>query len=121
MKTKTTGIVLIIVAIVFGFSSCYYDKKELVYPIDTTGCDTASITYNSHIQSLLSEKCYQCHSGTAVSGNGIKLDSYSGAKAYGPTMVVQVETAAMPQGGPALSSCNIARIRTWVRNGSPEK
>jgi hypothetical protein len=121
MKIRKVSIGVLILAGVLSFSSCYYDKKELVYPIDTTGCDTAIVTYNSHIQSILTEKCYSCHSGTAVTGNGIKLDSYPGAKAYGPSMVLQVESAAMPQGGPALSSCNIARIRTWVRNGSPEK
>jgi hypothetical protein len=121
MKIRNISIGLLILAVVLSFSSCYYDKKELVYPIDTTGCDTAIVTYNSHIQSLLTEKCYQCHSGTAISGNGIKLDSYSGARAYGTSMVGQVESGVMPQGGPKLSSCNIARIRTWVRNGSPEK
>jgi hypothetical protein len=26
---------------------------------------------------------------------------------------------AMPQGGPKLSDCEIARIRTWVRQGTP--
>jgi hypothetical protein len=121
MKIRTVYIGLLILAVVLSFSSCYYDKKELVYPIDTTGCDTAIVTYNNHIQSILSAKCYQCHSGPAVSGNGIKLDSYSGAKDYGTSMVGQVESAAMPQGGPALSACNIARIRTWVINGTPEK
>ena len=121
MKIRTASIGLLMLAIVLSFNSCYYDKKELVYPIDATACDTAIVTYNSHIKSILTEKCNQCHSGTAISGNGIKLDSYAGAKAYGTSMVSQVESSAMPKGGPALSPCNIARMRTWVRNGSPEK
>lgn len=112
-------ILSVIVVFFLSISSCYYDKKELVYPLNTTPCDTSAVTYSTDIVTIYSANCYSCHSGTASNGAGIKLDTYTDAKNWANQSVSQVETGVMPKGGAMLSSCNIAKIRTWARNGAP--
>jgi len=119
MNKRILGTLGLITLLVFSFSSCYYDKKELVYPIDTTPCDTSSVTYVSKIQPILANKCYACHSGSAVNGGGVALDSYSNAVTHADHMLQNVESGAMPQGGPKLDACSITQIRIWVNNGTP--
>jgi mono/diheme cytochrome c family protein len=117
----------IIVSLTIGiglFSSCYYDKSELVYPPNATPCDTLAVSYRSDVLSIISSNCYSCHSGDASGGAGLKLDSYANLKMMSGALVQVLQHdpgyAQMPKNGGKLSDCNIAKIRTWVRNGSPD-
>ena len=116
---KKILVTISIALLVFSFTSCYYDKKELVYPLNTTPCDTSAVTYNNQVQGILANKCYACHSGNAVNGGGVPLDSYSNAVTHSSHILENVESGFMPQGGPKLDACSIAQIRTWVRSGTP--
>jgi mono/diheme cytochrome c family protein len=109
---------------------CRYDKAEVVYPQQssstTTRCDTTTVRYSVEIKNILSANCYSCHAGAAAFGGGVKLDTYPGnlvAKALSGALVGTITHAAgyspMPQGGGKLADCDIARIRTWARNGAP--
>ncbi|MES2649689.1 MAG: hypothetical protein V4717_22615 [Bacteroidota bacterium] len=109
-----------------GMVSCTYDKSELVYPPDTTVCDTLAISYINNIVPILSANCYTCHStSSAVDGAGLKLDTYSAVSnqaKFGPLLQVIEHVPGfsfMPKNANKLSPCNIAYIRTWIRNGSP--
>jgi hypothetical protein len=128
---KKSSMAIVLVAICF--SGCYYDKEELVYPRQTTTttnnatrCDTTAVRYSVDIVNILTENCYACHSGTATSGGRVVLDVYPGnlvQKALSGALVGTITHSpgfsAMPKGGIKISDCNIAKIRTWVRNGAP--
>ena len=119
-------IVFPIVLIVFFLTGCYYDKAELTYPSNGTAtCDTTAVTYSVDMLSIMGSNCYSCHSGTASSGGGIPLDTYTGLKAYvnnGQLLnsVLQNGTVnAMPLNGTKLSDCDINKIRAWINNKTP--
>jgi len=106
--------------------SCYYDKADQVYPpVTTSNCDTSAVKYSQQVVSILSNSCYVCHSGSASAGAGIKLDTYAQLSIWANSgSLLKVIThspgvSPMPKNGSKLSDCNIATIRTWVRNGSP--
>ncbi len=104
------------------FSSCYYDKSEVLYPGST--CDTSVVTYSSSVAPILSSTCITCHGGATPSA-AIRLDNYTSVKqqvdngrlwgsvshsgAYSP----------MPKGGNKLSDCNLSKINIWIKAGAP--
>ncbi|MBA4139188.1 MAG: cytochrome c [Segetibacter sp.] len=128
--SKKSSIAVILISVCFA--GCYYDKEDLVYPrqttttTTTTSCDTTAVKYSVDIKNILSTNCYACHSGTATNGGGFKFDVYPGnlvAKALSGALVGSITHSPgfspMPKGGGKLSDCDIAKIRTWVRNGAP--
>lgn len=128
--SKKRSITIILVAVCFA--GCYYDKEDLVYPRQTTttstttSCDTTAVKYSLDVKNILSTNCYACHSGTAANGGGFKFDVYPGnlvPKALSGALVGTITHSPgfspMPKGGGKLSDCDIAKIRTWVRNGAP--
>ncbi|MFT3845751.1 MAG: hypothetical protein QM725_11905 [Lacibacter sp.] len=120
MKAEISILLLLVTVL---SSSCYYDKEELLY--GTTVCDTANVKYTTQIAPVISASCLSCHGGNASAGGGIQLGDYSSFKvqaANGKLLgsVTQVPGfSPMPKGGAKLSDCNVAVIRTWIRNGMP--
>ena len=118
--------VITITILVAGFSGCYYDKEEIVYAGNASTCDTTNIKYNSAVQSIIQQRCYSCHAGTASGSLGINLDSYAELKvsADNGELLRRITTTdpseLMPKGGPRLSDCEISKISNWVNNGSPQ-
>ena len=108
--------------LLMAFSSCYYDKSEILYP--QTACDTATVTYSTTIAPLLSSNCLSCHAGSTPSA-AIRLDVYSGVKQQVDNgrlwgaVSHSVGYAPMPQNANQLSSCNLAKIRLWIAAGAP--
>ena len=115
-------LVTLIVSLIF-LSGCYYDHANLVYP--QVPCSTGTVTYSKNVSALISSNCSSCHSGTASSGAGIKLDSYTGIKTYvtnGQLLNSINHTGgipAMPLGAQQLSSCDIKAIQAWITAGTP--
>jgi mono/diheme cytochrome c family protein len=118
MKLKIIFLFLIATGV---FSSCYYDKEDLLY--GTGSCDTTNVKYSVHITAIINSGCISCHGGTAANGAGIKLGTYDEIKTYATSGVllnaVTKPVNTMPKGGTRLSNCRIAEIRTWIRNGAP--
>lgn len=89
---------------------------------NSANCDTSAVTYANTIAPLMQNKCVGCHSGSNPGGN-VLLTSYATVVAAGQTgqLLGSVERVApyspMPKGGNALPACEIASIRTWVREG----
>lgn len=88
-------------------------------------CDTTNVTYSGYIAPLMSGTCTGCHSGTNPQG-GLRLTTYSEVKAsaqsgklYGAIARLP-GYAAMPQGGAALSSCAVSKVKNWVDAGMPQ-
>jgi len=119
---KRIGIILLITSITF-LSSCYYDKEELLYGIET--CDTLNVKFSVQITNTISVHCLSCHGGNASAGAGIRLETYDEVKAQAVTgTLLKVIShvpgySFMPKGGTKLPECRIAEIRTWIRNGTP--
>lgn len=119
---------LILILLIPGFlylQSCFYDKADQVYPPEITTCDTSAVKYSQQVVNILSNNCYVCHSGSASAGAGIKLDTYTNVLTWANsgTLLKAIThapgTSPMPKNSSIMSSCNIAIIRTWIRNGSP--
>jgi hypothetical protein len=106
-------------------SACYYDKESVLYPVQTTTCNTpATVSYAQHVLPILQVNCYGCHSGAAPGGN-IAMGTYSadnaiavngrlyGCLSWGPGY------SPMPLGGAKFSACNLELIKKWIDAGAP--
>lgn len=120
---KKTLLIVSAGIVVLSWLSCQYKKEVTAYPPVT--CDTSAIKYSNDIVPILQANCYVCHSdaNAPTLGGGNKLEGYNNIKPYAQFgLIPDVLTRAnnpMPKGMPKLSDCNIAKIRTWVRNGYP--
>jgi hypothetical protein len=117
--------ILIIIISVALFSSCYYDKEELLYGganngpcTDTTG----AISYVQKVVPILQQYCYSCHTGSFPSGSQI-MGTYSADKAMGQngklygTINHSAGFSPMPKGMAKLNNCQIAVIKKWIDTG----
>ncbi len=122
---KKTSIFLVLTFVLFAAVSCYYDKAELIYEVNSASCDTTAVKYSTDVVGILTGSCYACHSGTAGAGAGIKLDTYAGIKTYvnngklKASITHSAGASAMPKGGGKLNDCSINKIVAWINNGSP--
>lgn len=86
-------------------------------------CDSSNFTYSGGVAPILQANCLSCHSGDAVDGAGIALDSYDGVKlqvdyeALYPS-ITHTGLYPMPKNGTKLSDCKIAIIRKWIEAGA---
>ena len=115
---------LIIFIITLTISSCYYDKEDLINPVNAN-CDLNAVTYQGTVVALLqSNGCLGCHSGSTPSGNislaghnNVKVVAQNG-KLYG-VINHSPGYSPMPQGGNKMNSCAINKIKAWIDAGSP--
>jgi mono/diheme cytochrome c family protein len=116
---------LIVFIAVLYLAGCYYDKAQLVYPPDSSTCDTTGVTYSTTVTGILNANCYSCHSGNAAAGGGIQLDTYTGVQTYvtNGQLINSINqtgsVAAMPPTGGKLSTCEISKIQVWINAGAP--
>jgi hypothetical protein len=122
---KYFKIAFLFLVIIFVFSTCYYDKADLLYPSINNQCDTSNVTYQLTIQPLMSSYCLGCHSNNnaAASGGNIKLQDYASvqaniAKIYS-AVSQQSGTSPMPKNSNKLSDCIITEIKIWKDKGAP--
>ena len=110
------------VSIILTLSGCYYDNEEDLYPGSNT-CDTTNVTYSASVAPVFAGYCNSCHSGSAPSGN-ITTDNYASVKANMSRIwgAINHETgySPMPKNGGMLSTCDLAKIDIWIRQGMPE-
>lgn len=95
---------------------------------NTTGCapvcDSSSFTYSGNVRPVLQTHCLGCHSGDAVAGGFIPLDTYDGvsamvnANALLPA-IQHTGSYPMPKNGAKLSDCKITIISKWIAAGAP--
>lgn len=109
-----------IIVLVLGFSSCYYDIEEDLYP--DYGCDLTNIRYSSDIVPLLNRYCYSCHSQSAKLGN-IILEGYDQMIKYvnDGSLIGSIRHDAgwklMPEDAPKIPDCDIMKITEWINSG----
>ncbi|WP_205502171.1 cytochrome c [Rufibacter psychrotolerans] len=128
MKKNLRSGLLGLTLLLTGLSACKDDKEEEITPNNPNQqpqqCDTNSVTYSGTVSGIISSNCLACHNATQANG-GMILDTYARVKQVadnGKLMGVITHASgfpAMPQGGPKLSDCNIAKIKKWVDAGAP--
>ena len=108
------------------FSSCYYDKEELLYGgVSNAGCadTTGTVSYTQKVVPVLQQYCYSCHTGSFPSG-GILMGTYNADKAIAQNGKLYGSVnhssgySPMPKGMPKLSSCQIIMIKKWIDTGT---
>lgn len=107
-----------VLALAFVFSSCYYDKEELLYP-SPVDCNTLNARYSTHIAPIIQTRCAISGCHDASSGNkGGPFTNYTLVQLKANTIKAQVESGAMPQGS-SLTANEIRLISCWVSSGAP--
>lgn len=110
------------------FASCYNDKEDQLYPQPVGGCDTANMSFATHIQPIMNQSCAiagACHNATAKS-LGHDLSSYAGTVAavnsgrYLGAIRHETGFFQMPKGMTKLGDCEIAKITAWVNQGTKQ-
>ena len=106
----------------FSLSSCYNDNEEdlyLKYPT-SSACDTTAVTYSTSVAPIFATYCNGCHGGGNPSVN-IATDNYDAVVAHMDRIkgCVHHESgfSAMPKDSSPLSTCDLAKIDIWIRDG----
>lgn len=124
--TKNIALLFCLGCISF-LSSCYYDKKNEVYPqITLAACDTTNITYQALVAPILNANCNNCHAAAVANKNGagIILDSYASVKPYVTnnlllnSIVQNGSVTPMPLNAPKMDACTIKKIAVWINSGA---
>lgn len=105
-------------------AGCASDNEEDLFP-EPDSCNTSAVTFSGTVSSILENRgCVGCH-GTAAPSGGVILDNYTevqkqatngrlmGAISHSPGYV------PMPLGGTKISDCEIASIKKWIDDGTP--
>ena len=124
-KTKQLSMLraILVLALVsfLGFTSCYYDKEEDLYPASI--CVTTGLSYQKHIVPILDRNCYICHSVKSYTSS-ITLEGYEKLMVYvnNGTLVGSIRHQdgfkPMPQAAQKLIDCDMARIEQWILDGA---
>ncbi|MCB0524416.1 MAG: hypothetical protein R3A50_14275 [Saprospiraceae bacterium] len=109
---------VILVAISFTQTSCYYDNEQDLY--GTGNCDTSLVSYNTDIKPIIDANCISCHAPGGEEENSPLL-TYDDLKKYtgNNDMVDRVNgtSSLMPPSG-KMNSCNVSLITAWVNQGA---
>jgi hypothetical protein len=105
--------------------ACYNSKREALNP-PVSSCSTTGTTYSGFIRPVVQNTCLSCHAATiaASSGRGVNLEGHTNLQTWAldPRLMKAIKWEGpihMPQGGPKLDDCTIARFQAWVDAGAP--
>jgi hypothetical protein len=131
IQRRMKKILLLITAgflFLFLIPSCYYDNVEDLYPFAASNCDTSNITYSLSIAPIMAANCNTCHNSSNPNGNppvittdyaGLSVVAKNG-KLWNSVDHLNGGSKDMPQNANKLSDCDLAKINTWIKAGSPE-
>ncbi|AHJ99050.1 hypothetical protein [Hymenobacter swuensis] len=117
---------LLLLAGLLTTSACTYDSVEDLLgsaPL-APACDSTAVSFTGTIAPLLQQQCVSCHNNALRNGN-VSLETYAQVQqvaADGRLLGVVTHAPgypAMPQNQPQLATCDVARLRQWVRAGMP--
>lgn len=92
---------------------------------DPEGCDSVQVSFSQTIRPIIQGRCFGCHSGPSPSGN-ISLQSHADLVAVANngkllgSITHSTGFVPMPQNSAKLSACQIAQIRKWINDGTPD-
>jgi hypothetical protein len=119
MKQTLIVFALLGVVAVTGFTGCYYDNEEYLYP-SNVGCDTMTVSFSQRLMPIINDKCITCHNASLVSG-GIVLETHADVASNIELIIPAIDFTGphpMPQGGAKLPNCDIAAFVAWRNHGS---
>ena len=123
-RSLFAGIIIIAFILAAGLFSCVANSEEDLYGIEL--CDTANVTWESHIQEILQSNCVPWHN-PELHYNDVRHDTYSeelkvvddgrlrGVVNHRPGF------PQMPYQLPQLPECERQLINLWLDKGAPEK
>jgi len=65
---RVLNYLLVMSIMVLGFTGCYYDNEEELYP-QAPECDTLNVTYSATIALIMETNCNDCHGGASPNAN----------------------------------------------------
>jgi len=112
---------------ILTLSACYYDSEEFLFPEVNTDCDTTAVTFSGSVKPILEQYCLRCHSNSNANtlGSGFKLQDHSNVQVYANNgslygSITHMDGyVPMPHDGGKLNNCDIAIIKSWIDDGSP--
>ena len=119
--------ILLLPLFIILVSGCYYDNEESLYGKPSSVCYTTNVTYSGSVQPIIQTWCLACHSNQQVAGGaggGNHLEGYANLRVFALNrrLLGAVEHlpgfSPMPKYGNKLDSCDIAKIKIWVTEGS---
>ena len=105
------------------FIACASENAEELFPKGPCEIEDV-ISYSLDVAPILETHCYRCHNQSNRTA-GLALDQYedvlpvSTNKAITLSMQAIAPYSMMPTDGPAVDSCDIAKINRWIDAGSP--
>lgn len=121
-RVRTFFLLLMVTGVVLV--SCSKQSEDVLKGQVTVTCDTVGMKYSANVLPILTANCYSCHANGIVSG-GVTLDGYSSVvkQVKNGNLVAAITHAAgvvpMPYNGGKLSDCDIAIIKAWINQGTP--
>lgn len=103
--------------------SCTWQKEEDLVMVKDP-CDTAQVSYSTHIAPIMAASCNACHSAGFPMG-GVNTSDFSGLSVVAASGSLKGSVnhvpgyKPMPQGQPKLDSCSLKRLNAWVNQGYP--
>ncbi len=129
-KLFNVNLVLILTILIASCKHAPIETEEISTPVVTpkppTVCDTAKITYTKTIKKIMSQSCNVCHETTSKLGGHIS-DTYAGMKKmiesgrFLGAIGFEKNYKAMPLNAPQLDSCDIEKIKAWIKSGMPQE
>jgi hypothetical protein len=114
---KSFKYIILITAIISAtLYSCYYDKEELLYPVQAA-CDTTNVTYSLKVAPILTANCTSCHNATTANA-GIKLESVGDVQTNINQAYGAIINGIMPPEGEKLNDCSISILKIWKDAGA---
>lgn len=122
--------ILTISFFIIFFNSCSKANEQTLKienGISDSNCDTVGMAYKANILPILKANCYQCHSADTYQSSGSQLNYED----FGVLLTVinngelldaiqhKGNVTPMPLNLPALSNCDINKIKDWINQGSP--
>lgn len=126
MFKKIVYVSVPLICVIVFMQSCVYDKADIVYP-KPPECDTAVVRLSVELKEIMTAHCFDCHSGDASAGGGIRLDVYDDIQYFALSGILLSaithdgvnSSSEMPKGAPKLDDCSINKFRAWINRGAP--
>jgi hypothetical protein len=121
---------IMVAGLLLILGSCYNDKYDKLYPINTTvTCDTTTIGFAHDIMPILNASCNisgGCHDAAGYPTSGYNFTTYDGIQGIATTAILIGDINwtpgshfhNMPDNGVKLDQCTIDKITRWVNQGA---
>lgn len=123
LATLAASSLFLLIALAPG---CQYKNAEELYNLNAQCDTTGTISFMSDIVPIIQDNCYSCHNDAnyITLGAGIDLEGHSNFIVWTGNGRLQCAIKHenncnnMPKGGGKLNECFIAKLDTWVAQGS---